>query len=299
MDNLNFAENRPASSTPEGPVLPWPEFDGEVAHGYTLAQVNRMAVYAARKSRWVDGMDLRDRAEAAQSAITEYLLTADEEPEAAALIAIAWQAMKAAYAQDLQSHGRGSQDRSQPCAAFNAYWWSTASATHSLEEAVVDHLAFWQVWDTLDAGAQEAVRAIAAHATPAKAAVELGVAYNTFGKRLRSARDAFRALWHEGEEIPPRWGYDRPNARISPRRAMDLLRQRKRKRDQRAADPNPPQPRRLGAPRIEVGVPSEVLLARHENGETQVQLAQELGVSKNVIRARINEARQQRRRKSG
>lgn len=241
-----------------------------------------------------------DRAEAAQTGITEHLLAAENPPDASELIATGWKAMKAQYRRDLHAHGINSRDHTRPSAAFGAYWWSTASTTHSPEDAVVDRLAFWQIWDTLTPLSRDTVRAVAEHATPAKAAAELGVAYNTFTARLSRARDAFRELWHEGEDVPPRWGYDWPGARISPQRAMYLLRQRKR--DQRENDPDRTPPRTCAPPRVQVGVPGAELLARHDSGETQAQLAQEFGVSKYVIYSRITEARrtrEQHRRQAG
>lgn len=211
-------------------VLPRPVHDEPVAHGYTLAQINGMAVYAARACNWVNGMEMTHRAEVAWSAIVESLCEADEPPRSLDLIDIGWKAMKAQYAQDLRAHGRGGRDKSQESLAFVRFWWSAASPTGSPEDAVVDRLAFWQIWSALTPKHREVLRALADHDCDRHAAARaLGTTVNAVDMRLRKARHAFYVLWHEGEQPSKRWGVDRKNNGKRPRTAMRVLRVRKYK----------------------------------------------------------------------
>ncbi|MDS1270735.1 hypothetical protein RIF23_10530 [Lipingzhangella sp. LS1_29] len=276
----------------DGPLLPWPELDDLVAHDYTHTQVNRFAAYAARSCRWVEGMDMTDRAQAARAAILEHLYTAERRPEIAELIRTGWQAMKDEWRRDRQVHGLNSKTAGEPAAAHQAYWTTVAAPSASPEDLVVDRLAFQQIWRTLTPLARQALAAVAEHGTIAKAAAELGIEAQLLTSRLTRARRLFRKLWHEGETMPARWGCDRDGTRHQ--NAMYLLRERTRNRRARQADPDRPPPRTGGPPRKSLGISLAELLHRFEAGTTLHQLSTQLGVGVYVISDRLDQARRDR-----
>lgn len=273
-----------------GAVLPRPQYDMEIAHGYTLKQINGLAVHAAKLCNWVNGMELTDRAVSAWSAIAEHLQLSYSRPEETELVAIAWKAMKTQHYKDLRTHGMGGQDRSMVSKAYVRYWTTESAPTHSHEDRIVDTLAMAQIWPQLTRLQRDVLRALADHDDRETAARSLGMTRDRFNTALAQARIAFRKLWHEHETPSKNWGSDRPGSRHQ--NPMFLLRQRKRKAAQRAARP-PRAPRKLGRPRRDLGISDADLLARHEAGESLNALARAFKVSSESIKLRLNSARAQ------
>jgi hypothetical protein len=80
-----------------GDVLPRPQYDVEIAHGYTLKQINGLSLQAAKLCDWVNGMEMTHRAVTAWSAIVEHLQLVYSRPEETELIATGWKEMKAQH----------------------------------------------------------------------------------------------------------------------------------------------------------------------------------------------------------
>lgn len=277
-----------AATSESAAVLPRPRQDAPIAHGYSLRQVNGLAVHAAKLCNWVNGMEMTHRAETAWSAIVEHLQLSHTRPEETELIAIAWKEMKRRHYQDLRTHGLGGQDRSMVSRAYLRYWTSESAPTHSHEDRIVDTLALAQIWPRLTQTQRDVLRALAQHDDRSRAARSLGMTRDRFNTALSRARTAFREFWHEHETPSKTWGADRPGDRHQ--NPMFLLRQRKRKATQRAA--RPPQPhRKIGRPRRKLTISDTELLARHEAGESLNSLARTLGVSRDPIQLRIAEAK--------
>ncbi|MFD7367154.1 hypothetical protein ACFV4I_12890 [Nocardiopsis alba] len=271
-------------------MLPRPRADDVVGHGYTAFQVVRLAVWAARECRWVNGMDMVHRAETAWEAITEHLQLVALRPEETELIAIGWKAMKAQRYQDLKAHGLGGKDKALVSRAFLRYWTSASAPAHSHEDLLVDRIALAQIWTALAPTYRQVLTALAEHDDRRRAERAVNMDAVTFTRTLGRARRAFFALWHEGETPSKMWGYDRSGARHQ--NVMYLVRLRKQRALKRKASGVVP---RKGCPPVkDLGVSNSELLTRYEAGETYKKLAQEFGVSRSLITDRVDKARSAR-----
>ncbi len=289
------ASKTPHGSNEFGPLLPRPRADDVVGHGYTAFQVVRLAVWAARECRWVNGMDMVHRAETAWEAITEHLQLVALRPEETELIAIGWKAMKAQRYQDLKAHGLGGKDKALVSRAFLRYWTSASAPAHSHEDLLVDRIALAQIWTALAPTYRQVLTALAEHEDRRRAERAVNMDAVTFTRTLGRARRAFFALWHEGETPSKMWGYDRSGARHQ--NVMYLVRLRKQRALKRKAAGTAS--RQGHRPPKELGVPNSALLARFERGETYASLARELSVNADLIRARVNKARAEKELSSG
>lgn len=289
-DDHNLARRAvrsPHGSNDFGPLLPRPRADDVVGHGYTAFQVVRLAVWAARECRWVNGMDMVHRAETAWEAITEHLHLVAVHPQETELIAIGWKAMKAQHYQDLKAHGLGGKDKALVSRAFVRYWTSASAPAHSHEDLLVDRIALAQIWAALTPSHRRVLTALAEHDDRRRAERAVNMDAAAFTRTLGRARRAFFALWHEGETPSKMWGYDRPGARH--RNVMYLVRLRKQRALKRkAAGTVPRQGHR--SPK-QLGVSNSELLARFEAGESYAALAREFGVSGELIEGRVHKAR--------
>ncbi len=281
------ASRAPGGSNEFGPLLPRPRADDLVGHGYTAFQVVRLAVWAARECRWVNGMEMVHRAETAWEAIAEHLHLAVIRPEETELIAIGWKAMKAQHYQDRKAHGLGGKDKALVSRAFVRYWTSASAPAHSHEDLLVDRIALAQIWTALTPTHRQVLTAMAEHDDRRQAERAVNMDAVTFTRTLGRARRAFFALWHEGETPSRMWGYDRSGARH--RNVMYLVRLRKQRAlKRRAAGVVSRQGHR---PPKELGVPNSELLARFEAGESYAALGREFGVSGDLIKGRVHKAR--------
>lgn len=289
-DGTRTTGGNPQGANKFGPVLPRPAADDPVGHGYTAFQVVRLAVWAARECRWVNGMDMVHRAETAWEAITEHLPLVSLRPEETELIAVGWKAMKAQRYQDLQAHGLGGRDKALVSRAFLRYWSSASAPAHSHEDLIVDRIALAQIWLALSPKHRRILTVLAECDDRRDAERAMNMDTATFTRVLGSARKVFFALWHEGEAPSKMWGYDRIAERHQ--NVMSLVRLRKRRALKRKASGVVP---RKGRPPVkDLGVSNSELLARYEAGETYKKLAQEFGVSRSLITDRVDKARSAR-----
>lgn len=281
------ASKTPHGSNEFGPLLPRPRADDVVGHGYTAFQVVRLAVWAARECRWVNGMDMVHRTENAWEAITEHLQLVAARPQETELIAIGWKAMKAQHYQDLKAHGLGGKDKALVSRAFLRYWTSASAPAHSHEDLLVDRIALAQIWTALTPAHRQVLTALAEHDDRRRAERAVNMDAATFTRTLGRARRAFFALWHEGETPSKMWGYDGPGARHQ--NVMYLVRLRKQRALKRKAAGTVS--RQGHRPPKELGVLNSELLARFGGGETYAGMGREFGVSADLIKDRLNKAR--------
>lgn len=186
---------------------------GAVRHGYTLADLDRIA----RLSTHLGSMAIyyRDRRDEAWSAIIEHLYRADQWVAEHDLVWIGRKAIYDLIASDQQSRGYyrahtdGAAHGAGSSPAFATYWEPLNRPAVSPERHVVERMALWQILPQLREQEREAIIALATHDTYQDAADALGVGYPSFKSQISRARRRFFALWHEGEEPSRPWGCDR------------------------------------------------------------------------------------------
>lgn len=180
----------------------------ELPQGYTLAEVERLAKCAAGTTLSNPGDTMADRVDDAWSAIVERLYADPTPIEPGQLV---WVGRRALYAADRKlkhdygtfkndaGNGRGSMPR------FQEYWWRPVV---TIEDQIVEHRAFAQIWPRLSPAERDAVIAFAIWGDQKLAAQATGVPH--LRSNLKNARDRFLRLWHEGEEPSKKWGFDHP-----------------------------------------------------------------------------------------
>lgn len=176
--------------------------------------------------------------------------------------------------------------------AYLRYWTSASAPTRSHEDLIIDRLALVQIWVTLTPAQRDTLRALAEYGDRASAARSLDLSEKAYCSALTRARRRFFALWHEHERPSRLWGAGRPGARHQ--NPMYLLRQRRRKAEQRARRDRSRPKARIGRPPRDLGVTDAEILARHEAGESMNALARALGTAQDVIGRRIHTARAER-----
>ena len=203
-------------------------------HGYTLADIDRLARTAASRARGGRMIDPSESYHAAWSTITELLGTADEPPTWIGLLAAGMDAVgrEAEEHRQLYGMGRASGSGVGSRPRFQSYWdmWRV---TPSPEDGVIDRLALHQIWPELSRTYQRAIYAHAIHGDDYAAAASLGYTLGTYQSYLKRARAAYRLLWHEHETPSHLWGRTGRGQRT----AMQTLqtRQAQRARRRRAA----------------------------------------------------------------
>lgn len=178
----------------------------EVKHGYTLADLDKMARAAVVADRLLVG-DIRYRHGIAYSAIAECLFAAEDPPDRAHLIRVGWQAIALDVRWSLRhagfpDDGQPGDDTLRP--RFMQFW-QDYRVVPSPETKVVEGLAARHLVDALSPVYRDAVVALAVHDTYQAAADALGISYVAFKARIGVARRQVLASWFEGE-TPRRTG---------------------------------------------------------------------------------------------
>ncbi|WP_424891842.1 hypothetical protein [Streptomyces sp. XH2] len=179
-----------------------------VLHGYTLADLHRLAASAVRADRTL-ASNAHLRYDIAWSAIAEALAAADEPPSPQDLVRTGWQAIYADVRQGWQLYGvaRDSGGRAVGSAPrFVTYWRHIHESP--VEERLIERIAVHQILDTLPAVYRDAVFALAAHGTLQEAARALGISDVAMKGRIATAKRRFATRWY-APEAPPRLRIDR------------------------------------------------------------------------------------------
>jgi predicted DNA-binding protein (UPF0251 family) len=174
-----------------------------IAHGYNLADLDKLARIAISRSRGTRS-DYLDRYQAAWSAIAEHLCT-HESPTPADLVHAGWCAVAANTARTARSHGY--DPRVGRTDSFERYW--TAAPGLSVEDRVVETVTLWQIMARLTDRQRQMINALAATGDYQLAAQAMGMHYAAFVVALNRARRVFLRWWFEGETPPKRIQRDR------------------------------------------------------------------------------------------
>ena len=224
-----------APPEPEAPAATWepaPDDVHTLAHGYNLADVDRLTRAAVWRV-WGLHLDYQERYDLAWSGIVEHLYSSPVAPDPGELIGAGQDAIGEHIRADARHHGLDHHTGYQEFRRFGAYWEWTARHAPSPEPRVVERAALWQIWPALTGAQRRVLLAIAAHGTRQAAATALGITHKTLTHHLCAARARFLALWHEGEPPSRVWGADRrvhraggEQVETSTRAAMKAIRHR-------------------------------------------------------------------------
>lgn len=177
-----------------------PGIDTELAHGYTLAQVQQMAK-AAVNMAGAYASDYLDRLDAAYGAIVIHLYEAPHWPTRHQLQQAGATAVSRMVETELRQRGyrRGNGYNGAGSAPRFAAYWGGHLVHPSPENRIVERVAVGQVLPALFPREMAALTALAATDDYQAGADLLGVTYSTFCDNVRRARLRIFALWHEGE----------------------------------------------------------------------------------------------------
>ena len=173
-----------------------------VAHGYTMRDLDKLAVAACSYDRSM-ASDASTRYDVAWSAIAEALCSAAEPPQWHDLFTVGWRAIYAEVREMRHLFGQRDKDGTNEVASsqrFRQYW--TLPPVQP-DEGIAERLAVGQILATLKDHEREAVVALAVHGDYQAAADALGLKYSTLTQRMTTARKAFRAHWYAPETAPP------------------------------------------------------------------------------------------------
>jgi hypothetical protein len=203
-------------------------------HGYSLADIDRLARIAATHAFGGRILDPGDRYHAAWTAIVERLCTSDEQVDGRTLAIVGMHAVSAAAQTHRHTWGMGQAGGSDGGVGgrrrFQSYW-DMRQVTPSPEDSVVDRIALRQIWPRLSRTDQRALYAhVIHHGDHHEAAASLGWTFETYRTYLKKARAAYRALWHEHETPSRTWS----RAGGGQRTAMESLASRRQQRARRA-----------------------------------------------------------------
>ena len=93
----------------------------------------------------------------------------------------------------------------RPAPRFASYWTGTPRTTAPFEERVLEQIALWQVWASLDQRTRDILIACATAETPAGRARLAGYAPASWSTVLGRAREQARLLWFDHESDPGMW----------------------------------------------------------------------------------------------
>lgn len=188
-----------------------------VRHGYSLADLDDLArrVVSNNLNWWPVG-DRADQHDTAWHGIVEHLYSADDAPTRNELLEAGRRILVDEVKSHLQTHG-ARRDGTNNGAKFAAYWRALNAAAPSHEPAIIERVALVQVMAALTPRQREAFGALAACDDYVGAARLLNVEPQSYRDLIGRSRQAFDALWHEGETARKR----RPDRRVTRREPTD------------------------------------------------------------------------------
>jgi hypothetical protein len=203
----DLARSAASTASPEpGPPAAAETPREDPMHGYTVADIDRIARGAARANGWA-ASDFTDRMETAWDAAAVFILTAAGRPEPRDVAIAARRAVLDAITDGLRYWGyAGTDPAAGPGSAprYWAYWFRPPG--DPADERITDRIAAAQIWAALAEDDRVILTARMASAsrdeTFALAAAALGITPATCQARLTRARRAFAGLWH-APDAPP------------------------------------------------------------------------------------------------
>lgn len=176
-----------------------------VAHGYTLADLDRMARVACAADRSLAG-DMTTRYDTAWSAIALALVEAERWPRPETLVRAGWQAIYRDVREVQHLYGvtrNGHTGAVASAQRFCQYWSGQTFTTEAAyAERVTEILAVRQIVPALTPALRDAALAVIVHPTYEAAAKALGIGYGTLIMRLSDLRKQFGGLWFAPETVP-------------------------------------------------------------------------------------------------
>ncbi|TVL89804.1 hypothetical protein [Streptomyces sp. SAJ15] len=198
---------------------PGPGRDDGIRWGWTLAELDDVVRRAVTRTHQYRACDADERYATGWHAAVELLYTALDPPSERDLYCAAWRAADYLTTRTAEERGvarsRGDTYTGRmDLPKWHAYWETVTRHTAGPEEPVVERLALTQIWPRLHPRYQAALHALAVHENYYAAADALGLKHCTFYAQVRHARNAFLALWWEGET--PRRGWRDRRATTEP-----------------------------------------------------------------------------------
>ncbi|WP_181785458.1 hypothetical protein [Streptomyces phytophilus] len=270
-----------------------PAVDVSLRFGFTLAQINRMAMYAVHRHRGNHFAHIDERFDIAWSAMVEFIYASETRPEPNEVIGAGWRALSEDIEKVRRAHGLDPRYKIEGVrAGFQSYWNAFSSSTQSHEERVVERRALWEIWQVMHPFHRKVLGTVAAHGGDYnRAAASLGKSREQFKYHLGEARRSFLELWHQGETPSRMWAHHSQHGEgYSPVKIMANMRAKKRRQAQRSPTPA----KKRGRPKAELGISNEELARRYER-ESASSIAASLGCATSTITSRLEEIGMQRR----
>ena len=176
----------------------------ELAWGYTMARVDRLADKAVGKASALAGsVGWAEARDVAWLAIVDLLYLTPEKPTEWSLIEAGKRAVNDCWL-DTHIRARGLKaDREnggyKEAPRFYAYWVHIVGPKPDWTDAIIERMALPRVLSVLTPLELDAVVTLAAYGDMAKAADALGVGYHPFKQRVHKARKRLLAAWFEDE----------------------------------------------------------------------------------------------------
>lgn len=186
----------------------------ELRHGYTFAQLDRIAALATNTGRTLV-MHYQDRRDEAWSAIVEHLYAAEAAPSHHELVEVGRSAVYSLIRSErreqgfYKEHTLGTAAGPGSSPKFQQFWEHLVQPAPSPEGVLVERLALAQILPTLTPGQRDAIVALAVADRYEAAAALLNMKPGTFKSHIARGRNRFLELWHEGEIPSKAWGTDR------------------------------------------------------------------------------------------
>jgi hypothetical protein len=186
---------------PRGETLGPPEQirTRQAMHGYTMDDLHQAAIIATSTKRYL-AADRHDLYQAAWDGIIDLLCEVTERPRRYDLVRAGQAAIQKLRDEFIHTYGY-SRERGEvgAAAAFNKFWGHSPVLSSPVEDAVVERMASRQILAALPAHQRRALVARAAADTQQQAADLAMLTYSYMGQLVRDGRQAFMALWHQGE----------------------------------------------------------------------------------------------------
>lgn len=186
-----------------------------VAHGYTMADINRIARIAVSKHRFSQSLNWDDRIESAWHGIVEELCSRADPPSFTELMHKGIDQISRDQDRRHQFLGRPDAD-GQSSPNFTRYWGERPSALRPLSkkrlsfddgfsERLCENMSLKHVLSVLTPAQYEALVTLAVFNNDRiRAAESLGLSIKAFGSRLYTGREAIKKVWFEDETPPKR-----------------------------------------------------------------------------------------------
>lgn len=173
----------------------------EVAWGYSMADLERLARAAVKRSPCAYRLDTEERYQTAWHGVIVALYGAASWPHHSDLIMGGLEALSRDSAGIRRNRGLTDQGKEAP--NFAKYWRTVVDRSDGFTDQLVESMALPAVLGTLTSRQYHAIVALAAHDNNFQAAAEsIGISVVALRERVRHARKRILVAWY-GEETPP------------------------------------------------------------------------------------------------